>query len=383
MWLEVVGVTRLRMLLTTVVLVLVITSVSFPREVQPADYWNSFYAGIPRSLDLDQEITVLLNRGFVVGYSDERKDPLWVCYRLFRADDVPSPRPDFDTDERTKAKVSENAYTNSGYDRGHMAPNDAIHNCFGEGAQEATFLMSNICPQLPTLHRSGEPWAVLERTVAGYADPYEEVWVICGPVFDHEVQALSSGVEIPDAFYMIVVDEDGGVPRMLGFVMPQTASETVLERYQETVESIQKRTGFDFFWELGDAVETQLEATSAALWSSSSALSASSSPTASASPSFVLDEVDPRAECVTLRNASGARADLKGWRLSDGEGSYTFGESILVDAGETYTVCINVYNPTGNRQGLYLNDKRDQVYLYCPGPGPGDSPADVREWGSQ
>ncbi len=44
------------------------------------EVWDSFYAGIPRSDKLDDSILVLLNEGFIIGYSDERMDPLLITY---------------------------------------------------------------------------------------------------------------------------------------------------------------------------------------------------------------------------------------------------------------------------------------------------------------
>jgi endonuclease/exonuclease/phosphatase family metal-dependent hydrolase len=92
----------------------------------------------------------------------------------------------------------------------------------------------------------------------------------------------------------------------------------------------------------------------------------SSPPLPACTNAFVLATVDAVGECITVRNASTAPADLKGWRLSDGEGNYTFLSSITVSAGGTYKVCMATYNPTRYTQGLYLNDKHDQVYLYAP-----------------
>jgi len=48
-------------------------------------------------------------------------------------------------------KVRPNDYTGSGYDRGHIAPS-ADRTC-NEADNSATFLMSNMMPQVPELNR--------------------------------------------------------------------------------------------------------------------------------------------------------------------------------------------------------------------------------------
>jgi len=231
-------------------------------------YWTSTYAGMPRSYKLGDELVVLLNDGFIVGYSNARMDPLWVCYRLFRVvNPSAGERPrKFKVDMRTLAQVSHDDYTNSGYDRGHMAPNYAIATRYGREAQLQTFLMSNVCPQTPGLNRG--LWKHLEKEAREYANDLDEIWVITGPIFDADIERLPSNVEIPDKFYKILVDEFGGSLRMLAFIMPQDVpSSSTLDDFLVSVDKIEKLTGLDFLWPLDDELEAKLEAyTETVLW---------------------------------------------------------------------------------------------------------------------
>ena len=94
------------------------------------------------------------------------------------------------------------AYTSTGYDRGHMAPSYAIGTRYGHEAQRETFLMSNIVPQSPDLNRIW--WRVLEEKEANdFAVRLERVWVVTGPVFAGEVKKLPSGVDVPTAFFLL------------------------------------------------------------------------------------------------------------------------------------------------------------------------------------
>ncbi|MFC2081918.1 DNA/RNA non-specific endonuclease [Candidatus Bipolaricaulota bacterium] len=204
---------------------------------------------------------ILDNVAYQVGYSDLRMNPLWVCYRVFAVPDpVSHDRPSrFKIDYRTGAQVSHDDYTNTGYDRGHMAPNAAIDYCYGRDAQLETFLMSNICPQTPALNRG--VWATLEESVRDWADAFDEVWVLTGPIFDSEAQLLSAGVEVPDAFFKIVIDEVAGTLRALAFLIPQDVSGgSVPADYLTSVDEIEALAGFDFLADLDDDVEAGLEA---------------------------------------------------------------------------------------------------------------------------
>jgi endonuclease G len=140
-----------------------------------------------------------------------------------------------------------------------MAPNYAIATRFGAAAQRETFLMSNITPQRHALNAG--LWAEIEMKIAtSYPARYGEVWVITGPVFGTNPQRLRAGVCVPEAFFMIVVDENEGKLRTLALLVPQeTAANADPERFLTSIDEIQRRTGLDFLSELDDAAEREVE----------------------------------------------------------------------------------------------------------------------------
>lgn len=235
---------------------------------------RSFYAGVPIRVAYPNPIMFLDNGAFVVGYDEVRRVPAWVAYRLFpNPGTFDFPRPSrFSIDERTNARVSHDDYTNSGFSRGHMAPNFAIMSRYGRDAQLATFTMSNVVPQLQALN--GGPWENLESRIANdFAENLEEVWVVTGPIFDDMVETLSSSVEIPDRFYKVIVDEENGQARALAFIMDEgTQSPADLADFLVSIDVVEAAAGFDFFHALPDDVETVLEADAATeLWSTTGA----------------------------------------------------------------------------------------------------------------
>ncbi|MBM3202330.1 DNA/RNA non-specific endonuclease [Candidatus Woesearchaeota archaeon] len=228
------------------------------------------YLGLPTATDWKQPLTwtrVFRNEGFIVGYSELRGNPLWVTYLLSPPPVNPPhlPRPArFTLDWRSLTRINHEDFSNSGYDRGHLAPNHAISVLYGRSAQFETFLMTNISPQRPDLNR--KVWERLEEVeLDRLASRFGKLWVITGPVFDHKMERLSSAfrVEIPDSFYKIyaIPNSNTGKTRVLAFMIPQSVrGHESLSQYLTTVDQIEARTGLDFFIDLDDAVENQLEA---------------------------------------------------------------------------------------------------------------------------
>ena len=232
-----------------------------------ADY---AYAGFPaQGFKLFGRLEVLENRGYVAGYSESLRNPLWVCYRIFDVPELHSgKRPSrFSVDKRTRAKVAHDDYTRSGFDRGHMAPNYGIATRYGREAQKETFLMSNIIPQTPRVNQ--HIWKDLEMRVAQtYGRCFREVWVITGPVFDEDPERLDSGVAIPSSYYKIIVDESGGRLRVLAFLVPRNCPPyTRIKSCLVSIDKLEQYTNLDFFPELPDDIEDELEAKPAGrLW---------------------------------------------------------------------------------------------------------------------
>ncbi|WP_434986294.1 DNA/RNA non-specific endonuclease [Vreelandella zhaodongensis] len=208
---------------------------------------------------------VLRNDGFLVGWSDVRVNPLWVSYQLEAVPDDTriGSRPNFQSDWRTLWPISTTSYSGSGYDRGHMAPNYAIAAVHGRNAQVDTFLMSNMTPQRPNLNR--QLWQRLEQSVMDHFAPrFDRLQVITGPVFPERfmdnVFNRVGFVEVPEAFYKIIVVPDSEAPLALAFIMPQDVSgNESLADYLVTIDEIEARTGLNFFPDLTPEVEAILE----------------------------------------------------------------------------------------------------------------------------
>ncbi len=234
---------------------------------------EDLYYGVPTIESYPYSITILDNEGFAIGYCETRKAPVWVSYRLFPnpgkySFELPTR---FRTDHRTQSRISHDHYMRSSYDRGDLAPNDTIMTRYGRAGQTATTFMSNIAPMTPLFHRG--IWNKLEELVAEeYSNSFEEVWVVTGTIYDIDIQRLATGIEIADAFFKIVIDEVDGKPRTQAFVIPHTnVSGLSLADYLTSIDEVEKVTGFDFFSELPDEIEDELEMKiSPSIWTSDS-----------------------------------------------------------------------------------------------------------------
>jgi|LakMenE01Jun11ns_1017448.scaffolds.fasta_scaffold9956638_4 endonuclease G len=228
------------------------------------------YAGEPIRTTYPNKITILKNEGFIVGYDEKRRNPAWVAYKVRSCISGKSlvcyiglKRPTrFMVDYRTITQVKAKEYNRSKYDRGHMAPNHAIALHYGENAQRETFLMSNVIPQRPSLNRG--VWKEIEHAISDdYAERLEEVWVFVGPIYDPKIPdkfLKRTGIEIPDRFYAVVLDELKGRPRAMAFVVPQDVSINVdPSQFIVSVDEVEKQSGFDFFSGLEDAREEKME----------------------------------------------------------------------------------------------------------------------------
>ncbi len=227
------------------------------------------YAGLPVRDGYPNKITILVNTAYTVGYDETYRNPAWVCYYIppDRKHPTLKRRSTFLIDKKTKARVSHDDYTNSGWDRGHMCPNYAIASRFGVNAQRETFFMSNVVPQAPSLNQ--QIWEGLEDDVANNeATNRRGVWVITGPLYDdHRERVRRTKIELPDGFFKIITDfdeETNETKIKTVIVWQEDDSEHKYKKTDlitnKTIDEIEELAGLDFLPMLDDKTEEELEA---------------------------------------------------------------------------------------------------------------------------
>jgi len=234
---------------------------------------------------------ILFRAGYVVSYNSDTKNPNWVAWHLtkehtdgpYHRDGVPY------YDEEGKAsgigivnnENFKNPYFLDGdiespkqefrdwYDKryhvnhGHLCP--AGDNKWSKEAMNQSFYLSNMCPQ--DIDLNGGDWEGLEKRCRGWAKQYDDLHIVAGPIFyGDQYRTMGEGnVGIPDAFFKVILrmkDIKGGEnPKTLGFLFPNEGTHHDLINYLKTVDEIEEITGFDFFSDLPDSIESVIEAT--------------------------------------------------------------------------------------------------------------------------
>ena len=221
------------------------------------------FAGAPvrTGFPAPADIRVLQRGEFLVGWSDTLRHPVWCAYHVTRDKKFEDgKRPSFLVDKGISRAPHPADYTNSGFDRGHMVPNHAIISRFGEEARRQTFLMSNIAPQSPALNRG--VWRDLEHRIADlWTARYGEIWVVVGCIPSRSGENFANGIDIPHAFYQVILAQEGQDVRALAVLIPQRVPwEAWAARNIISIDELENLTGLDFNPELPGFIQDPLEA---------------------------------------------------------------------------------------------------------------------------
>jgi endonuclease G len=199
---------------------------------------------------------------YTLSYDEKYEQSEWVAYELKKEQVVNAnfKRPFFIQDKKVKTGSADwRNYKNSGYDKGHLCP--AADREFSKGAYEATFLTSNIAPQ--THEFNSGIWNRLEEKIRYWAVKYNGLYVVTAGVLQPNLKTIGKEkVAVPNYFYKIVLDEYQGKYRMIAFLIPNDESKRPLYEFVVSVDKIEQLTGIDFFYQLPDVVENQLEKSS-------------------------------------------------------------------------------------------------------------------------
>lgn len=233
-------------------------------ETSEQSTFESTSLEIPR-LTCSKPEQVLVRAGYTTSYNNKTKNANWVAWHLtsdhtsgrWSRDGIPYM---VDMDVKGGRQELEDWYGHSlPIDHGHLCP---AGDCkWSKDAMEQSFLLTNMCPQNSNLNRGD--WEELESRCRGWAKHYGEVYIVCGPIFYNQNYKTigDNNVGVPDAFYKVVL-RIGKKPQALGFIYPNDGTHHKMSYYVLSVDEVEDRTGIDFFYNLPDDIENEIEANS-------------------------------------------------------------------------------------------------------------------------
>lgn len=161
--------------------------------------------------------------GYALQHDNRRKVPLWVSYTItpsralgcFPRTSGFSPEPSVSVGKRAE----DSDYANTGFDRGHMAPNNDMR--WHIQVEDDANTLSNAAPQHITLNRG--PWKILEDRVRVLTlERGNPILIYAGPIFSPTDKVIGiNKVVVPSAFYKVLVDQK--TKEVVSFIYPNTS----------------------------------------------------------------------------------------------------------------------------------------------------------------
>lgn len=235
------------------------------------------FAGLPVSPANATNEHIIHQREWITWYDDDLRVPLWVQYRLTRADARAqrTRRDCFRRDSRLSDEAASfcEDYQEPIFDRGHMVPRSDLNRT--QVAMINSFIFSNMCPQQANFNQG--IWENLESKVRRWAIVSDGVFVVTGAVFDKNedgrrdddvdanLVAPRRRVAIPTHFYKIIMHQrPSGFIDTISILLPHnnrqiTKADRYLSEHIVSIDQIEALTGIDFFPNLPDDREAMVE----------------------------------------------------------------------------------------------------------------------------
>ena len=202
---------------------------------------------LPKTNPLDQ---IISHKGYTLSYNTTYHIADWVAYELTAEETVPVVERNnhFVPDPLlTSCSISNDDYKNSGYDKGHLAPSADM--CYSQQTMAESFYLSNMSPQVPSFNRG--IWKKLEEKVRQWANDDKVVLVVTGAILTKGLPTIgTNSITIPAYFYKVILDYTEPEIKGIGFIIPNQASQEPLQHFVVTIDSVEKVTGIDFFYQL-------------------------------------------------------------------------------------------------------------------------------------
>lgn len=200
---------------------------------------------------------IIKKNGFTVSYSEANKIPSYTAYWL-TADNVHNATIERESKFRPESgyiTATDKDYRGSGYDKGHLVP--AKDMAYSSSSEFDCFSYINIAPQVAVFNR-GE-WKKLEELVRNWALENDSLYVITGTYSSGGLNTIGKNVIVPTYFYKAVLDYKDPDAKAIAFIIPNAESLENYTAYTYTIDELEKRTGIDFFSNIPEPFQSQIE----------------------------------------------------------------------------------------------------------------------------
>ena len=205
---------------------------------------------------------------YSMSYSRDNGGPNWVSWHLDASWLGSAPRQnDFREDPTLPTgwyRVQATDFSGSGFDRGHMCP--SADRTITITANSATFLMTNMIPQLPANNQG--VWANLESYSRTLVSQGNELYIISGGQ-GLQFFIANGHVAVPAQTWKVIIVLPVGsndvsrvttATRTIAVVMPNSGTiGTDWRAYRVSVDQVEAITGFDFFSNVPSAIQAVIE----------------------------------------------------------------------------------------------------------------------------
>ena len=217
---------------------------------------------LPKPLKGSDEKNIV-HEGYTCSFNTSRLTPTYVAWCLTRERTRGTVKRtnffDIDPTIDRRYQVKHSDYSGSRYDRGHMCP--SADNQHSQKAMVECFYMTNMCPQSHALNSGA--WNDLEIQCRSWARNYGKIYICAGPIYDKKPYTTigprkNYKIAVPDRFYKVVL-MIGKTSKAIGFIYPNGTANKEMRDYAVSVDKVEQVTGLDFFYQLDDKTEKQIE----------------------------------------------------------------------------------------------------------------------------
>ena len=205
---------------------------------------------------------------YSMSYSRDNGGPNWVSWHLDNSWLGTTPRQDdFRADTTLPIgwyQVQATDFSGSGFDRGHMCP--SADRTITVTANSATFLMTNMIPQLPANNQG--VWANLESYSRSLVSQGNELYIISGGQ-GLQYFIANGHVAVPAQTWKVIIVLPVGTndvsrvttsTRTIAVVIPNSGTiGTDWRAYRVSVDQVEAITGFDFFSNVSASIQAVIE----------------------------------------------------------------------------------------------------------------------------